>query len=102
MPLKTGVVAAALVLASASLSRADEAFDSCVRQLCTSLSQQDCFIKGGAAVCDEDQIYCEELPDMVPAIAVKKVGRRWLVQTVYGEGWVSDRMTMVNSGMCTN
>lgn len=86
----------------ATTAHADKAFDDCIRKLCTSISQQGCWIKVGAAVCDEDQIQCEELPDQVPAIAVKKEGRRWLVQTMFGEGWVSDRMMMIDGGQCSS
>ncbi len=86
--------------ASLGSARADAAFDRCVRKLCVSTSQPNCWIKAGAAMCDREQIVCKELPDHAPAKVVTKVGSRWEVITKFGRGWVSDRMTMVDGGKC--
>lgn len=76
------------------------AFDDCVRKLCTSTSQDGCWVKSGAAMCDRDQISCRDLPDHAPAKALRRVGQRWQVQTEYGNGYVSGRMMMVDGGKC--
>lgn len=74
--------------------------DLCVKKLCTSLNQDDCWIKAGAAMCDHDQTQCHELPDHAPAIFERQEDRRVYVQTVYGTGWVSDLMLMISSDKC--
>jgi hypothetical protein len=66
------------------------------RRLCTSTQQQACWIKAGAALCDKDQMRCDKLPDHAPARIIGHSGARWNVQTAYGNGWVSERMIMMD------
>lgn len=47
-------------------------------------------------MCDRDQIGCRALPDHAPARVLRKEGRRWLVETPFGTGWVSERMMMLD------
>jgi hypothetical protein len=75
-------------------------WDGCIKKLCKSTSQNDCWVKAWAALCDRDQTSCRDLPDHAPAKVIKRVGHRWQVQTSYGNGWVSDRMMMVDGSKC--
>lgn len=93
------VLAIAITFAPETAS-ADKAFDDCIRKLCTSTVQSDCWVKGGSAICDEDQLQCAKLPDHAPATVVEKKGKRWLVLTSFAQGWVSDRAMMINGGAC--
>jgi hypothetical protein len=81
-------------------AKADGPFDRCIRQLCTSVQQSNCWVKAGAAICDKDQISCGKIPDHAPATVIEKQERRWLVLTQFGQGWVSDRMMMLNGAAC--
>lgn len=90
----------ALVLAIAMLAggaaQAAEPWDKAVRRLCSSLDQQDCWIKSGAPLCDREQIVCRSLDDHSPAIVMGKAGRRWNVRTATGDGWVNERFMMLD------
>lgn len=84
------------LLASAHPTHA-ETWDHCVRRLCTSTHQQNCWLKAGTAMCDKDQMECKELPGMGnPFRVIRKESNRWLVQTRHGKGWVSERMVMLD------
>lgn len=87
--------ATALVLASPA--EAETTWEKETRRLCVSLTQEACWIKAGAALCDKDQMRCERLPDQTPARILGKAGGRWHVQTPYGIGWISARMIMMDS-----
>lgn len=100
MRLAIGLVALFTLLGLVAPTHADAKFDACVRKLCISTKQNDCWIKAAAAMCDRDQIQCTDLPNHAPAKVIRKVGNRWEVQTSYGKGWVSDRMTMVAGDRC--
>lgn len=91
---------AAIIALAPGAATADKAFDSCIRKLCTSIRQGDCWVKGGAAICDEDQLQCAQLPDNAPATVIEKKGKRWFVLTEFAQGWVSDRAMMINGGAC--
>jgi hypothetical protein len=95
-PFATFALASILPIVSAPTAFAQD-WDQTIRRLCTSTTQQGCWVKAGAALCDEDQMRCEKLPDHAPARVIKKVGKRWHVQTAFGTGWVSDRMMMTDS-----
>ena len=86
---------AVLMLGSATVGAA-EPWDAAVRRLCTSLEQQDCWIKAAAALCDREQMACRNLDDHTPAIVLGKAGKRWNVKTASGSGWVSDRLMMID------
>ena len=73
-----------------------ETWDQSIKRLCTSTKQDDCWVKAGAALCDKDQISCTDLPDHAPAKVLRKAGKRWLVETPFGKGWVSGRMMMID------
>jgi hypothetical protein len=75
---------------------AEENWDARVRRLCTSVTQQDCWIKAGAQLCDESGKRCRTLEDHTPAKIIRKSGRRWQVETSSGNGWVSDGRMMVD------
>jgi hypothetical protein len=79
---------------------ADASFDACIKKLCVSTSQMNCWVKAGAALCDRDQTQCKDIPDHAGAVVIRKVQRRWEVVTVYGRGWVSDRMMMISGDKC--
>lgn len=87
-------------LTAAGPASADKSFDDCIRKLCTSIVQNDCWVKGGSAICDEDQLQCKQLPDHAPATVIEKKGGRWFVLTGFAQGWVSDRAMMINGGAC--
>lgn len=86
----------ALALVASGTAWAAEPWDAAVRRLCSSLSQEDCWIKSGAAVCDRDQLSCRNLPDHASAIVLGKSGTRWHVRTADGEGWVNERWMMLD------
>lgn len=89
-----------LIIATCLLSTpavAAETWDQSIRRLCMSTKQDACWVKAGAAICDKDQINCADLPDHAPAKVLRKVGKRWLVETPFGKGWVSERMMMIDS-----
>jgi hypothetical protein len=88
------------LLAGAQSAYATPAFDACVKRLCTSTNQTNCWIKAGTPLCSRDQTQCQTLSDQTPAAVKRKVGRRYEVRTGYGNGWVSDRMIMVDGGQC--
>lgn len=86
---------------SATAASPKSEFDNCVRKLCTSTSQGDCWVKAGAAMCDRDQVQCRDLPDNAPAKILSRSGERWQVQTGYGKGYVSGRMMMADGSKCS-
>ena len=90
-----GLIVGLAMLAS-GVAMAAEPWDTAVRRLCTSLEQQDCWIKAGAALCDREQMACRNLDDHTPAIVLGKAGKRWNVRTASGSGWVSDRLMMLD------
>lgn len=93
--MKAVVLMLALSLAP-SMAHSEE-WDASVRRLCVSTKQMDCWVKAGAAICDKDQVTCKDLPDHAPAKIIRKVGKRWLVETPFGKGYVSERMMMIDS-----
>lgn len=86
----------ALAVMVSGAAGAAEPWDAAVRRLCSSLSQEDCWIKSGAAVCDRDQLGCRNLPDHAPAIVLGKSGKLWHVRTAVGDGWVNERWMMLD------
>jgi len=92
-----GVTALTSVLVLASPAEAETTWEKETRRLCVSLTQEACWIKAGAALCDKDQMRCERLPYKAPARILGKAGGRWHVQTPYGTGWISARMIMMDS-----
>lgn len=86
-----------LAILTSGVVNAAEPWDAAVRRLCTSLDQQDCWVKSGAALCDREQISCKNLPDHAPAVIIGRSGKRWNVRTEYGSGWVSERLMMLDS-----
>lgn len=78
---------------------ADQAFDSCVEQLCTSTDQMDCWVKAGSELCN-DGVGCSDVPDHAGALIIDKMDGQWFVQTQYGKGWVENRSMMIDSSMC--
>lgn len=96
--MKRVVLAALVLLGAASASQArTETWDQSVQRLCTSTKQDDCWVKAGSAICDKDQLICSNLPDHASAKVIRKAGKRWLVETPYGKGWVNERMMMIDS-----
>jgi hypothetical protein len=86
----------ALGVGLAAPAAAEEDWDARVRRLCTSVTQEDCWIKAGARLCDETGKRCISLEDHTPARVIRKTGRRWQVETRAGNGWVSDGRMMVD------
>ena len=84
-----------LLLLSTTIANA-ETWDESIRRLCVSTQQDACWVKAGSALCDADQISCKNLPDHAYARVIKKAGKRWQVETIYGTGWVSERMMMID------
>lgn len=75
-----------------------ESFEASVRRLCTGTRQQDCWVKAGAALCPTTGgSPCTDLDDHTPARAIRKEGRRWLVETARGTGWVQERAMVVDT-----
>lgn len=95
----TGCAAMIAVAASQMPALADQAFDACVRQLCVSTDQMNCWVKAGSELC-ADSGDCQELPDHAGALVLSKAKHKWKVETQYGTGWVSDRTMMVDSSFC--
>lgn len=75
-------------------------FDACVRKLCVDIEQGDCWIKGGAQLCDKNQKSCRELEDHTYPKTLRKVGKMWEVETKSGNGWVNQRWMMVDFDKC--
>ena len=90
------LILAACLLCTPAVAHA-ETWDQTIKRLCTSTKQDACWVKAGAAICDKDQIACKDVPDHAPAKVLRKANKRWLVETPYGKGWVSERMMMVDS-----
>lgn len=90
----------AFIALSPAAAVADEKFDDCIRKLCTSIIQDDCWVKGGSAICGEDQLQCAKIPDHAPATVIEKKAGRWLVLTAFAQGWVSDRAMMIDGSAC--
>jgi hypothetical protein len=88
------VVAASILFVNAAI--AETSWQKDTRRLCVSTKQQACWVKAGAALCDKDQMQCDNLPDHALARIIGHSGSRWHVQTAYGTGWVSERMIMMN------
>ena len=86
----------AIVIMAAGSAWAAEPWDQAVRRLCSSLDQQDCWIKSGATLCDRDQLSCRNLDDHTPAVVIGKSGKRWNVKTTSGNGWVNERFMMLD------
>ena len=85
-----------LVVAAAVSPALAESFDASVRRLCTGTRQQACWVKAGADLCPQNGAACIDVPDRAFARAIRKEGRRWLVETVHGTGWVQDRFMLVD------
>ena len=79
---------------------ANASFDACVKKLCISTTQPDCWIKSGAQLCDKKQSSCKEIENS-PAVKVEaKSGKWWQVQTAQGNGWVNERFMMIDGSLC--
>ncbi len=89
-------LASAGVVLFAATASAEEPWDNRIRRLCTNTAQQDCWIKLGAAMCDKDQLTCKDLPEHTAARVIRKEGKRWFVQTKFGNGYVNERWLMVD------
>lgn len=92
-------IAMATIFGGASGAYADKAFDACVRKLCISSNQMNCWVKAGSELCGDDGS-CQDLPDHAGARVITKSKKKWKVETQYGTGWVSDRYMMVDSSFC--
>ena len=88
------------LLLGGGTSLANSNFDACVRKLCVSTTQPDCWIKAGAELCSKKQSGCKELEDHTAAKIESKSGKWWQVQTAHGNGWVNERFMMIDGGMC--
>jgi hypothetical protein len=97
MRTTVSLIGLASVLVLATPAEAETTWEKETRRLCVSLTQEACWVKAGAALCDKDQMQCERLPDQAPARILGKAGSRWHVQTPYGTGWISARMIMMDS-----
>lgn len=75
-------------------------WDECIRKLCVSMTQGDCWIKAGADLCAYDGS-CTPLPDHTPAITREKRGRLFRVSTTLGNGWVDGSMMMIHGTSCS-
>lgn len=84
------------LVALTATASAEEPWDNRIRRLCTSTVQENCWVKAGTAMCDKDQLICKELPDFAPARVIRKEGKRWLVQTKFGTGYVNERLMQVD------
>lgn len=98
---KVGQTSSAMPKASQSKGSVKTNFDQCVRQLCTSITQKNCWIKAGAAICDKDRTSCITVAGMTPATVVGREEGRWQVLTGAAQGWVSDHKMMINSAACS-
>ena len=101
MPIRNPLIMAifAALTLSAAPAHASKAFDACVRKLCVSADQMNCWVKAGSELCD-DQGSCQDLQDHTGARVLTKAKRQWKVETQYGTGWVSERYMMVDSSFC--
>jgi hypothetical protein len=93
------VVGLAAMALGASPAHAGRAFDACVRKLCVSTGQMDCWVKSGSEICTDDGA-CHDLPDHAGARILDKSANSWNVETQYGSGWVANRSMMVDSSFC--
>lgn len=97
-------VCTALVLAVLSSGMdgayADQAFDACVRKLCTNTEQGNCWIKAGADLCKKPGKQCSEVEDHAGAKVINKVGKWWHMETGKGAGFVNERFMMVSGDQC--
>lgn len=75
-------------------------WDDCIRKLCVSTSQGDCWVKAGSEICSDDG-HCAELSEHSPSIVGELRGQKWHVHTETADGWVSARMMMIDSSSCT-
>lgn len=75
-------------------------WNDCIRKLCISTTQGDCWIKAGTDVCADDGS-CTPLPDHTPAIIDDQKGETFHVSTEVAEGWVSARMMMLHGPSCS-
>lgn len=94
------VVAAGALLAASAVARADSEFDACVRKLCVSTEQGDCWIKAGAELCNKAGTSCSELEDHAGAKVISKKGKRWQMEIKSGTVWVNERWMMVSGDQC--
>lgn len=85
------------LLALAGAPALAESYDASVRRLCTSTRQQACWVKATASLCPPDGSPCFDLEDRAPARVIRKEGRRWLVETAQGTGWVHERFMLIDS-----
>lgn len=85
-------------LGLATTAAVAESWDVRLRRLCTSTTQDACWIKAGAELCDAKGRACRELVTGPPARVLRKSGRRWEVETREGRGWVNERFMMVDGG----
>ena len=79
---------------------ANQAFDACVRKLCVSAEQGDCWIKAGADLCKKPGKQCTELEDHTGAKVIRKTGKFWEMETGKGTGFVNERWMMVSGDLC--
>jgi hypothetical protein len=94
-----GILSLGLMAISAP-ARATSEFDACVRKLCVDTEQGDCWIKGGAQLCNKNQKSCRELEDHTYPKIIRKVGKIWEVETKSGRGFVNERWMMVSGDKC--
>lgn len=100
MKLPTALATCVVFSCSTSAYAHAVKFDKCVRTLCTSTNQMDCWVKMGSPVCDQKQMSCTDLPDHAGAKILGKSKTRWHVKTKFGEGWVSTSAMMIDSIKC--
>ena len=83
-----------------STATASEEFDACVRKLCVSTNQGDCWIKAGADLCKKPGKQCSELEDHTGAKVIRKTGKFWEMETGKGTGFINERFMMVSGDLC--
>lgn len=97
--ISIAIAAAALMVTANEPAFANGAFDKCVKKLCVSTRQMDCWVKAGAELCMDDGT-CIDLPDHAGARALKRLKRKWRVETQYGTGVVREGFMMIDGTLC--
>jgi len=90
-------VALSVTCLGAPASAGSVSWDVAVKALCTSTSQNDCWVKSGAAMCGTPAgERCTPLPDNAPAQIIGRANATWQVVTSFGTGWVFGRDMMLD------
>lgn len=86
------------VITSPAAALADE--NACLKKLCSSILQSDCWLSATAPMCDAKNDLCLSIPDAANVQLFRKVGTRWYAHTQYGTGWVTDKYLMTHGKRC--